>query len=220
MIVTIDGPAGAGKSSIARQLAAELNFDFLDTGAMYRAITLACLQNEIDLSSPDAIESCAAESEIKLCGDMIWLNDHEVSHLIRSSKVNQSIRAIADNIAVRQRLVHQQRQIVIGRDFVTEGRDQGTVAFPDAQCKFFLTASPKERAMRRHAQLVASGIDISIDEILAEQQKRDADDTSRVHGGLTAPSDSIFIHTDGMQEDDVVQRLVAIVAQHRTHVSS
>ncbi len=214
MIIAIDGPAGAGKSSISKRLAQELSFNFLDTGAMYRVVTLACLRAEIDLSNETAIAACAAACSIQLDAEKVYLNGENVSDLIRTPEISRSIRAIADNQGVRQQLVRQQREIVGQRDFVTEGRDQGTVAFPNADCKIFLTASPIERASRRQAQLAMAGIHMELEAILADQDQRDAEDTTRVHGNLAVASDAIYVHTDGMQEDEVVQRLVEIVQGH------
>ena len=220
MIIAIDGPAGAGKSSIARQLAHRLEFQFLDTGAMYRAITLACLQDAIDLHDNDAIAFCAERCELNVAGDSIWLNEVEVSELIRTPEVSGSIWAIADNLQVRQRLVQQQRTIVGDRDFVTEGRDQATVAFPNAECKIFLTALPLERAMRRKNQLAAVGIELPIEQVLADQERRDAEDTQRRHGGLRVAADAIYVHTDGLEEEQVLTRLIQLVNAANRHTSA
>src|SRR5688572_29920283 len=157
MIVTIDGPAGAGKSSISRRLAERLSFAFLDTGAMYRAVALAALRRGLGESDSEAIAKLADESTIDFDGMRTLLNGEDISAAIRTSEVSAAVYLAADNVAVRRRLVDLQRQIAAGRDIVTEGRDQGTVAFPNAECKIFLTASREERARRRYEELINRG---------------------------------------------------------------
>ena len=219
MVVTIDGPAGAGKSSLARRRAASLGFGFLDTGAMYRGVTLACIRSGVNLDDPLAIARCAAASDIRLLGDEVWLDGEDITTGIRTPEVTRAIRPVADNRQVRELLVERQRQIVGDRDFVTEGRDQATVAFPNAQCKIFLTASPAERAERRRRQLAVAGIERSLESILSEQQIRDAEDTRRSHGGLVVAEDAIYVHTDGMHEQQVLDKLIEIVRTCRRGAS-
>ena len=211
MIVTIDGPAGAGKSSTAKRLAQEIGFEFLDTGAMYRCVTLACLRQQLVLTDINEIASIARKVQIELRNNHVFLNGEDVSEEIRKPSVTQSIRPIADNALVRQALVDIQRQWTEDRDFVTEGRDQGTVAFPNAECKIFLTATPEERAHRRVVQLIDLGIDADHQEILLQQNQRDINDISRESGGLKAAPDSITVWTDGLSEEQVLQKLVDIV---------
>jgi cytidylate kinase len=139
------------------------------------------------------------------------LDGIDVTDRIRESCVNQSIKAIADNANVRSALVQLQRRWCLGRDAVTEGRDQGTVAFPEASCKIFLTASSQERARRRWQQLREQGIEADYDAILMQQNQRDEDDTTRKSGGLKAAADAIKVETDGMSEADVLNRLLEIV---------
>ncbi|MFO0013412.1 MAG: (d)CMP kinase [Planctomycetota bacterium] len=211
MIVTIDGPAGAGKSSVAKRLSHELGYSFLDTGAMYRCVTLACLRRKIGLEDSESIARTAMELHIDLRNDSVWMDDEDVSIAIRTPEVTRSIKAIADNLQVRAAMVQAQRRWVQGKDVVTEGRDQGTVAFPDAPCKIFLTASPEERARRRLRQLLDAGIDADYDEILRLQQERDENDMKRPTGGLRPASNAIMVNTDGMKEDEVLQKLLEIV---------
>lgn len=223
MIVAIDGPAGAGKSVMARRLAGALGFGFLDTGAMYRAVTLACMRAEIDLMNPHSVAECSLNTNLEFSENSILLDGEEIIHLIRQPEVSRSIRTVADNQQVREHLVDLQRIIVGGGDYVTEGRDQATIAFPNAECKIYLTASPEERAKRRQLQLASSGIDVSLEEILSEQQQRDHDDINRPFGSLKVAGDSIYVHTDGMHEDDVLQKLIHIVNECRnahSHSSS
>ena len=215
MIVTMDGPAGAGKSILARQLADRIGFDFLDTGAMYRCVTLACLKKGVPLDNPVAVSDCSLSLDMKFLGASVLLDDVDVSLLIRSPEVTSAIRPIADNLLVRERLVEMQREWAGDRDVVTEGRDQGTVAFPSASCKIYLTASPQERAKRRVAQLASQGIVADVESVLAQQNQRDAEDTSRAHGPLRAASDAIYVYSDGLTQDEVLDRLVEIVEARR-----
>src|SRR6476620_9294124 len=164
MIVTIDGPAGAGKSSISRRLAERLGFAFLDTGAMYRAVALSALRRGLGNNDAEAIARLASELTIEFDGAHTRLDGEDVSAAIRTSDVSAAVYLAADNVAVRQRLVELQRRIAAGRNIVTEGRDQGTVAFPDAECKIFLTASRDERARRRYEELIDRGEPVSFEE--------------------------------------------------------
>lgn len=213
MIVTIDGPAGAGKSSIARRLAERLGFVFLDTGAMYRAVALAALRAGLGDHDWEKIARLAGELAIDMVHERTFLGGEDVSTAIRTSEVSAAVYLAADNVAVRQRLVELQRQIANGRDTVTEGRDQGTVAFPQAQCKIFLTASPLERARRRHQELAARGEPITLEEVLAQQADRDRRDAARPVGGLVKAQGAVEVWTDGLTPEEVVDRLEAIVRQ-------
>jgi CMP/dCMP kinase len=211
MIVTIDGPAGAGKSSIARQLAERLGFAFLDTGAMYRAVALAALRRGLGDGDSSSIARLADELAIDFDGQRTLLDGEDISAAIRTSEVTAAVHLAADNVAVRRRLVELQRKIAAGRDIVTEGRDQGTVAFPQAECKIFLTASPQERARRRVEELSSRGERITFAEVLAQQLERDRRDASRPVGALLKSADATEISTDGLTPEQVVDRLLQIV---------
>ncbi len=211
MIVTIDGPAGAGKSSIARQVADKLGFEFLDTGALYRAVTLAALRQSIAMTDHDALVRCASEVELQWFDYRIILNGEDVTDAIRTREVTAAICHVADSPAVRRQLSELQREIAHGRNIVTEGRDQGSEVFPNAECKIFLTASSQERARRRQLQLAESGQVVSLDEILDAQNKRDAEDESRPIGALRAAEDSQTVLTDGMAPEDVLQEILRII---------
>lgn len=215
MIVTIDGPAGAGKSSVARALARRLDFDFLDTGAMYRAVALAGMRHGVAWNDRLQLAELAKRVTIGFCGDRVLLDGEDVTEALRTSALTAHIRYAADNPQVRLHLVQLQRQIAEGMDLVTEGRDQGTLVFPQAECKFFLTASPQERARRRVAQLQAGGQPASCEEVLAQQQARDDEDSGRELGALAKAADAVEVITDGMSLDQVVDHLEQIVRQRQ-----
>lgn len=224
MIITIDGPAGSGKSAAAMLLAQRLGIPHLDTGAMYRAVALDALERNL-LSDPDAI--AARARHITLAFDWtrtpaaILLNGRDVSDLIRQPKVTEITYLAADNPWVREELVRQQRTIGQQADcpvdrggrggMVTEGRDQGSIVFPQAPFKFYLDARPEERARRRIAQLKAKGIDAEGDEILQQIVQRDMRDQSRAVGPLARPRDAITIDTTDLTLEQVVERMVDLV---------
>jgi cytidylate kinase len=211
MIVAIDGPAGAGKSSAARALARRLSFRFLDTGAMYRAVALAALRQKVDVNDAAVLPRLAREITITLDGNRVLLDGVDVTHAIRTLAVTSVTHYPANNPGVREHLVELQRQIAAGHNVVSEGRDQGTVVFPHAECKIFLTASPLERARRRHLDLVAHGETITLEEVLADQNERDLRDASRDVGPLKPAEDAIEFNTDGLSPAEVVDRLEALV---------
>lgn len=215
MIVTIDGPAGAGKSSISRRLADDLGFEFLDTGAMYRAVALKGLRAEIDWDDADRLVEFAKAASIDLSGRAVILDGEDVSHEIRSQQVTEVTRYAANNFGVREELVRLQREIAEGKDIVTEGRDQGTLVFPHAECKIFLTASPEERARRRVGDLAARGESADFQMILQLQAKRDEEDMQREVGPLLKAEDAVEVLTDGMSEIEVLQKLVDIVQRYQ-----
>src|SRR4051812_47204972 len=204
MIVAIDGPAGAGKSSIASRLANRLSFAFLDTGAMYRAVALAALRSGIEKSDDPAIAVLAQNLVIEFDGKRTLLDGEDVSAAIRTVEVSAAVHLAADNLAVRRRLVELQRQIAAGRDIVTEGRDQGTVAFPRADCKIFLTASREERAGRRFEKLSNRGEIVTFDDVLVQRGERDRRDEARPVGRLLKAEDAIEVLTDGLTLEQVV----------------
>ena len=211
MIVAIDGPAGAGKSSAARALARRLGFRFLDTGAMYRAVALAGLRHKIDLNDEQALAQLARQISLALDGNRVRLDGDDVTHEIRTLAVTSITHHAANNPRVREHLVELQRQIAADCNTVTEGRDQGTVVFPRAECKIFLTASPLERARRRHRDLADHGERITLEEVLADQNERDRRDASRDVGPLRPAEDAVELNTDDLSPDEVVDKLEALV---------
>ena len=211
MIITIDGPAGAGKSSVAKLLAARLGFRFLDTGAMYRAVALAGMRKGLDWDRPGDLAELAKQIELRVEGERIFLDGEDVSAAIRTTDVTAVTRYAADNPAVRAQLVALQRRTAAGRNIVTEGRDQGTVAFPDAECKIFLTAGPEERARRRLDELLAKNEPVTLEQVLAAQNRRDREDQSRSVGPLRPAFDALEVRTDGLSLEKTVDKLEAIV---------
>lgn len=216
MIVTIDGPAGAGKSSTARQLAERLGFPFLDTGAMYRAVALAGLRCGDDLDNAASLAALARRLSIEYRDGQLWLDGEDVSQAIRTPEVTAATHFAANNPAVRAHLVKLQQEAAAGTDdLVTDGRDQGTVVFPQAECKIFLTASPQERARRRWKELVARGETVTLEEVLADQLDRDERDANREVGPLLPAQDSLIVCTDGMGPREVVDHLEFLVLSRR-----
>ena len=211
MIVTIDGPAGAGKSSIAKIAADRLGFEFLDTGALYRAMTLAAIRAQVDFSDTQEIIRFSSTVDIQWDGQRVLLKGEDVSEQIRTPPVTDAIRFVADLPEIRSRLSEIQRQVATGRNMVTEGRDQGSEVFSDAECKIFLTASPEERARRRHQQLADMGRPVPLEEILRAQDRRDEEDRSREIGALRPADDASIIESDGMTTDDVLELILKIV---------
>lgn len=211
MIITIDGPAGAGKSTVARALARRLGFRFLDTGAMYRAVALAALRRGLDWDAPDDMARLVQKLDVQTAGERILLNGEDVTEAVRTSEVTAVTRYAAGNPQVRAFLVELQRKLAGKDNVVTEGRDQGTVAFPMAECKIFLTASPEERARRRLRDLQTQGEPVTLEQVLAAQERRDREDATRAVGPLVPAADAIEVYTDGLSLDQVVDKLESLV---------
>jgi cytidylate kinase len=199
MVIAIDGPAGAGKSTVARALARELGFTYLDSGAMYRAAALALLERG------GAASERAAELEIEI-GERVIANGRDVTEAIRAPEVSEAASRIATNKKVREELVKKQRALLSKGDWVAEGRDIGTVVAPHAPVKLFLTASPEERARRRALELGADERTVLLDQALRDEQDR-----SREHSPLRPAPDAIELDTTGLPIDEVVERAVDLV---------
>ena len=198
MLVAIDGPAGAGKSTVARAVARALGFTYLDTGAMYRCAALAAARGRTDASALD----------IAFDGDRVLLDGEDVSEEIRAPQVSAAASRVSVHPRVREAMVARQRQLIAAGNYVAEGRDIGTVVSPDSPLKIFLTASDEERAQRRAAE---TGEDF--DAVLAAQRQRDARDTEREHGALRAAEDAVELDTTGFTQDEVVARVVALARE-------
>jgi cytidylate kinase len=211
MIVTIDGPAGAGKSSVAKTLAGRLGFQYLDTGAMYRAVALAGLRHCVDWDQPEQLTHLASKIDLKFENDRLLLDGEDVSTELRSSAVTVVTRYAAGNAAIRALLVRIQQQLGAGQDMVAEGRDQGTVVFPNSPCKIFLTATAEERARRRLADLLEQGERATFEDVLTAQKQRDYEDSTRAVGPLLPAADSVEVLSDGLTPEQVVDRLESLV---------
>lgn len=216
MIITIDGPAGTGKSTVAQQVAERLGYHFLDTGAMYRAVGLEALRRGANLEDARELafiaRLCRIEFDWTTRPPGVLLNDKPVGHLLRGMEATRAASYVAVVPAIREILVEQQRRI--GREhgnIVTEGRDQGSVVFPDAEAKFYLDATPEERARRRVNQLRARGEMVDPAEILHQIQDRDQRDSRRAAGPLVVPEGATVIDTTTLTLDQVIDRIVEAV---------
>lgn len=213
-VVTIDGPAGSGKSTVARAVAERLGWRFLDTGAMYRSVALAALEHGLDLTDHAAVANLAERLSVTFPEGQVHLNGVDVTQAIRRPEVTAATRHSADNPRVRAILVGWQRAFATRNETVTEGRDQGTVVFPDALRKIFLTAAAAERARRRHRELLAQGTPIAYETVLNDLLRRDAGDESRAVGPLVAADDAVRIDTTGVTLDAVIARVLELVTPH------
>jgi CMP/dCMP kinase len=219
LMIAIDGPAGTGKSSVSRGLARSLGARYLDTGAMYRIVTLAVLRAGIDLDDVDAIGAAAADVDLAVGydpeEDRSYLAGEDVSAEIRGDEVTKAVSAVSAVPAVRTRLVQLQRELAAGQgSIVVEGRDIGTVVLPDADVKIFLTASAEERALRRNDQNIASGLGDDYEAVLADVKRRDHLDSTRAVSPLRAADDALVVDTSDMSEPQVVAHLLDLVEQH------
>ncbi|NLP37793.1 MAG: (d)CMP kinase [Firmicutes bacterium] len=211
--IAIDGPAGAGKSTVARAVAKRLNLTYLDTGAMYRAVTLAALRNGTDLHDQKALEALTLSLQLDIQTDdkgnnIVFLNGEDVTTAIRDPLVNRHVSIVALYPEVRRLMVQKQREISKRGGVVMDGRDIGTHVMPDAEYKFFLTASLEERAKRRQAELQAAGKEISYEQVLEEIAARDKIDSEREHSPLRAAKDAILIDTTELSVAEVVDTII------------
>jgi len=216
LTITIDGPAASGKSTVARLLAEKLDASFLDTGAMYRAVTLAAMQAGVDLNDElkllDIAGKCEFRFSVEAGKTVVCIDNVDVTERIREPEVTANARHIAGAPEVRDELVQMQRQFAAGTQrVVTEGRDQGTVAFADADVKFFLTAEAGERARRRQADLGGKSSSQSLEQIHRAIEERDRSDESRAVGPLKPADDAIVVDTTDLSIDEVVEKFLALV---------
>jgi cytidylate kinase len=208
MVIAIDGPAGAGKSSVARAVAGELGFTYLDSGAMYRSVALAAHEAGVGADDADALGPLAAGLEIGFDGPRVLLGGRDVSGEVRTPEVSADASRVSVHPAVREAMVARQQALIAAGDYVAEGRDIGTVVSPDSPLKVFLTATDEERARRRAAE---TGEDVET--VLAAQRARDARDTAREHGALYAAEDAVELDTTGLSLEEVVARVVALARE-------
>jgi len=208
MVIAIDGPAGAGKSTVARGVSRALAITYLDSGAMYRTVALAALREGADPDDPGQLGELAGRIRIDLHDGRVLLDGEDVTDAIRTPEVSAVASRVSVHPRVREAMVAQQRTLIEGGDYVAEGRDIGTVVSPDSPLKIFLTASDEERARRRAAE---SGEDVEA--VLAAQSARDARDRDREHGALRPADDSVELDTTGLDVGEVVERVVELARE-------
>ena len=213
MIIAIDGPAGAGKSTIAKKVADSLGYVYIDTGAMYRAFTYELLISSISLSDIEEITKVLEKTNIEFKNSEIFLNNLNVTNEIRSKNVTANVSAVSAIPQVREKLVNLQRKIASESNSILDGRDIGTVVFPNAELKIFLTASVKIRALRRYNELIAKDKNIDINEIEAEIEKRDKLDSSRETSPLIKAADAIEIDTSDLSIDEVANTILKLAEE-------
>ncbi|MCX5637626.1 MAG: (d)CMP kinase [Planctomycetota bacterium] len=218
LVITIDGPAASGKSTVARLVAQKLGASFLDTGAMYRAVTLAAIKAGVNMSDEKKLLGIMRVSKFQFSVKdgltTVSIDGVNVTEQIRSPEVTAKARYIASAAKIREKLVQMQRRFAAGeKKLVTEGRDQGTVAFDDADIKFYLTADAGERARRRQEELVAKGDSKSLEEIQKAIEERDKSDQTRTVGPLKPAEDAIIIDTTDLDIEEVVEKVLGFVKE-------
>ncbi|MCM3897977.1 MULTISPECIES: (d)CMP kinase [Gordonia] len=219
-VIAIDGPAGTGKSTVSKLLAQRVGAHYLDTGAMYRAATLAVQRAGVSPEAPDAIAAVVADARIELRADgsggsWVFLDGDDVSAPIRTDEVTNAVSAVSAVPAVRSKMVALQRLHAVDDFVVVEGRDIGTVVFPDAQVKIFLTATPEARALRRHRQNLAAGRDSDFEQVLESVNRRDHLDSTRTVSPLRPADDAVIVDTSDLSLEQVLDELAGLV-QTRT----
>ncbi|MEI0539118.1 (d)CMP kinase [Brachyspira pulli] len=211
-IITLDGPSGAGKSTIAKLVAKRLSFTYLDTGAMYRAVTLYMIKHNINIDNNDEVISALNNLNINFDNDgRIYLDNEDVTEAIRSIEVVNLVSKVSSISVVRQNMVSLQRKIAEGGNYVVDGRDIGSVVFPDSKYKFYMDASLDERAKRRHAEEISKGKNITYEEVRESIRKRDEFDSNREDSPLVVPKNANIIDTTSMTIDDVVEKITNVI---------
>ena len=227
MIITIDGPAGAGKSTVAQKLARRLRLGYLDTGAMYRAVTLKALRERLDFDDEDKLASLTAGLHLRMAyvhrrkpPYRVLMDGEDVTAAIRCREVSAHVSQVSSHPCVRKEMVRKQREIAGGGGMVVEGRDVGTVVFPKAEVKFFITASVKERARRRYREMKKDGYDVSLQAIQQEMVRRDHLDSTRKYNPLKRASDAQVVDTTGENVSQVVSSLLRRVRERAAEVET
>lgn len=223
MIIAIDGPSGAGKSSVSKEVACALGFSCLDTGAMYRSIAWKALDEGVALDDSEGLARIAQTCPITFTHEAgnpspvgVSIDGHDVTSAIRTAEIDRAVSPVSAVPAVREALVAQQQRIGAAGDYVVEGRDIGTVVFPDAQLKVFLTASNEARARRRVAQNAERGVgSIDFDEVLADIIRRDEIDSSRAASPLVAAADAVLVDSSDMTKEQVIERICSLAEEKR-----
>ncbi len=208
LVIAVDGPAGAGKSTIAKIIAKDLNINYIDTGAMYRAITYKCLSNNIDINNEEAVKEIAKQTDIDFKDNNIYLDGKIVNDEIRTIEVSNNVSNVAKIKEVRYLMVDVQREIGKRNSVILDGRDIGSYVFPNADYKFFLVATPEERGKRRHKELIEKGYEVSLEEIISDIIRRDEIDSNREFAPLVKAEDAIEIDTTGKGIEQVVQSVI------------
>ena len=209
MIIAVDGPAGAGKSTISKLIAKKLNINYIDTGAMYRAVTYKCLSEGIDVKNEEAVIEIAKRTDIDFRDNNIYLDSKVVNEEIRTREVSANVSDVAKIKEVRYLMVDVQREIGTRNDVILDGRDIGSYVFPNADYKFFLVATPEERGRRRYKELCEKGFEGTLEEIIKDIEKRDEIDSNREFAPLKKADDAIEIDTTGLGIEEVVEAVVS-----------
>lgn len=209
LVIAVDGPAGAGKSTIAKIIAEKLNINYIDTGAMYRAVTYKCLQNKIDINNEDEVIKIAKDTQIDFKDNNIYMDSNLLQEEIRTMEVSNNVSNVAKIKDVRYLMVDVQRKIGEKNSVILDGRDIGSYVFPNADYKFFLVATPEERGNRRYKELVNKGYEVKLDEIINDIIKRDEIDSNREFAPLVKAEDAIEIDTTGKDINEVVESVLS-----------
>lgn len=209
LVIAVDGPAGAGKSTIAKIIADKLGINYIDTGAMYRAITFKCLKNNVDVENTDEVVKLAKSTDIDFRDNNIYLDDKIVNDEIRTVDVSNNVSKVSKIKEVRNLLVDVQRNIGSKSSVILDGRDIGSVVFPNADYKFYIVATPEERGSRRFKEMKEKGYDVNLDEIIKDIVDRDKMDMSRKFAPLVKADDALEINTTGKSIDNVVAEVVS-----------
>lgn len=214
--ITIDGPSGSGKSSVAKEIAKRLKYTFLDTGAIYRAAAVIVEKAGCDIHNDKECASVLAKAEIRITAGKIFANGRDVTDEIRSHHISELASAIAAHPSVREELFDIQRAFKGSTSLVAEGRDTGTAVFPDADIKFYLDATPEERARRRYSESVSNGNDILIGQVLLDLERRDKRDSTRTASPLIIPENSFVVDTTHLNFEEVVEKILSIINERLT----